>query len=60
MAYGLRETETSCACSLFISVNLRDAWIEGPLAVVFAYDKLGSKPFIKVVQVDTVDPGSTS
>ena len=45
--------------ALFIPVDLRDAWIEGPLAMVFAYDELGSKPFIKVVQVDLVDPGST-
>jgi len=42
-----------------IPVDLRDAWIEEPLAMVFAYDKLGSKPIIKVVQVDLVDPGST-
>ena len=59
MVYGLRETGTSRARSLFIPVDLRDTWVEGPLATVFAYDKLGSKPFIKVVQVDLVDPGST-
>jgi len=58
MVYELRETGTSRARSLFIPVDLHDAWIEGPLAMVFAYDKLGSKPFIKAVQVDTVDPRS--
>jgi len=58
MVYELRETGTSHARSLFIPVDLRDTWIEGPLAMVFAYDKLRSKPFIKAVQVDTVDPGS--
>jgi len=60
MAYGLRETGTSCAHGLSIPIDLRDAWIEGPLALVFAYVKLGSKPFIKAIQVDIVDPGSTS
>jgi hypothetical protein len=49
MAYELRETGTSRARSLFIPVNLYDAWIKGPLVVVFAYDKLGSNPFTKVV-----------
>ena len=51
------ETGTSHV-SLFIPVDLREAWIKGPLAVVFAYDKLGSMPFIKVVQVDTINPES--
>ena len=59
MAYGLRETGTTHPRSLFFFVDLRDAWIERPLVVVFAYDKLGSKPFIKAIQVDTVDLGST-
>jgi len=59
MAYELRETGTSCAHGLSIPIDLHDTWIKGPLAVVFAYDKLGSKPFIKAILVDSVDPGST-
>jgi len=59
MVYGSRETGTSRARGLSIPIDLRDAWIEGPLPLVFPYVKLGSKPFIKAVQVDLVDPGST-